>query len=75
MPNLKIIMCDPFNGFEKLDPVWDRNSYEQMFRNTTRKPADRSFRRKRDYTTPAGFSPRIAKKFRESWIASIGFMG
>jgi hypothetical protein len=75
-PNRKIIMRDPFNGFEKLDPVSDRNFAEQTGKNTTREPVDRSFRhRQRDYTILAGFFPRIAKKFHESWIASIRFHG
>jgi len=62
-PDRKIIVCDSFGGFEKLDPVLDSSFHDQMFKNTTHKAVDRLFReRKRNYAVLAGFFPAVCRE-------------
>jgi hypothetical protein len=59
-PQRKIIVCDSFGGFEKLDPNLDRSFHDGMFKNTSHQAVDRLFRdRRRDYAVLAGFFPAV----------------
>ncbi|MGB7768570.1 MAG: TylF/MycF/NovP-related O-methyltransferase [Verrucomicrobiia bacterium] len=62
-PKRKIIICDSFQGFEKLDTKVDKNFTYEMFKNTTHKAVDQLFsERKRNYAILAGYFPAICKE-------------
>ncbi len=59
-PERKIIVCDSFGGFEKLDPVLDKSFHQGMFKNTSHQAVDQLFReRRRNYSILAGFFPAV----------------
>lgn len=62
-PQRKIVVCDSFGGFEKLDPVMDSSFHGDMFKNTSHQAVDRLFRDKhRDYAVLAGFFPAVCRE-------------
>jgi hypothetical protein len=62
-PGRRIIVCDSFGGFEKLDPVLDSSFHDDMFKNTSHQAVDQLFReRKRNYAVLAGFFPAVCIK-------------
>ncbi len=62
-PQRKIIVCDSFGGFEKLDPVMDSSFHSDMFKNTSHQAVDRLFRdRHRNYSVLAGFFPAVCSE-------------
>ena len=72
-PKRKIIVCDSFSSFEKLDPVLDSNFAAGMFKNTSHQAVDALFRtRHRNYAVLAGFFPAVCQE-RNFDIGRISF--
>ena len=58
-PHRNVIVCDSFEGFDKLDPTLDKNFNEDMFKNTSQGRVEELFRsRGRKYRVMAGFFPQ-----------------
>jgi len=58
-PERKIIACDSFEGFERLDAQLDRNFSQEMFKDTSRQRVEELFRsRGRAFQVIAGFFPQ-----------------
>jgi Macrocin-O-methyltransferase (TylF) len=61
-PQRKIIVCDSFQGFDKLDPYLDASFKYEMFKNASHQAVDQMFaRRNRNYVILAGFFPAICR--------------
>jgi hypothetical protein len=57
-PDRKIVICDSFEGFNKLDSKLDSNFSMTMFKNTTRQQVEELFHsRQRNYEIVQGFFP------------------
>ena len=58
-PERKVIICDSFEGFSKLDPNLDRNFDTAMFKRTSQQRVEQMFRsRDRRFQVIAGFFPQ-----------------
>jgi hypothetical protein len=62
-PERRIIICDSFRGFAKLDPTLDRNFGYGMFKDTSVDSVRKLFASKgRDYVILAGFFPDVCRE-------------
>jgi hypothetical protein len=60
-PDRKVIACDSFSGFEKLDPKLDRNFEDYMFKDSRKSKVEVLFAsRHRNYQVLDGFFPASA---------------
>jgi len=58
-PERKVIVCDSFKGFERLDPTLDRNFRADQFKDTRQEDVAKLFRdRGRNFQVIAGFFPQ-----------------
>jgi len=58
-PERTVIVCDSFEGFDRLDPKLDKNFDAKMFRKTSQERVEELFRsRGRKYRVVAGFFPQ-----------------
>lgn len=61
-PQRKVIICDSFRGFERLDPRLDRNFDASQFKDTSQEDVAALFRnRGRDFAIVAGFFPHSCR--------------